>query len=103
MRLMNYIDENHKDIVYIMPELFIEIPFDVFRAFKRGGTVLYETEEEKTYKYKEEFEAVYNTPFLLQTSFAKELIRYISKHFYDPKIANPDMKEIYLTRLNILL
>ncbi len=32
-----------------------------------------------------------------------ELIKYISKHFYDPKIANPDMKEIYLTRLNILL
>lgn len=35
--------------------------------------------------------------------FAAELACFISKHFYDPKIANPDLKEQYLTRLNILL
>ena len=47
-----------------MPEIFAEIPFDVFRAFKRGGTVLYETEQEKTVTHKAEYEQVYNTPEL---------------------------------------
>lgn len=28
---------------------------------------------------------------------------FISKHFIDDRIANPDLKEIYLVRLNILL
>jgi hypothetical protein len=32
--------------MYIMPESFVEIPFEIFRAFKRGGNTLYETEIE---------------------------------------------------------
>jgi hypothetical protein len=47
MRLMNHVNEKHPEIVYIMPEHFVEIPFEIFRAFKRGGICLYETEYEK--------------------------------------------------------
>lgn len=46
MRLTNYIDEMHPDIVYILPEAFVMIPFEIFRAFKRANLSLYETEEE---------------------------------------------------------
>jgi len=35
--------------------------------------------------------------------FYSELVMFISKHFIDDRIANPDLKEIYLVRLNILL
>lgn len=35
--------------------------------------------------------------------FFKEIVTFISKHFIDDRIANPDLKEIYLVRLNILL
>ena len=43
-----------------MPENFIEIPFEVFRGFKRGGNPLYETDKEKNETFKEEYEAVYS-------------------------------------------
>ena len=46
IRLVNYVDENYNDVVHIMPESFIEIPFEIFRAFKRGNIPLYETESE---------------------------------------------------------
>jgi hypothetical protein len=100
--LINYIDESYPDIVYILPESFVEIPFEIFRAFKRGNVPLYETEIEQTETYPEEYNTVYQGD-LKSTSFSFELVRFISKHFYDTKIANPDLKEIYLTRLNILL
>jgi len=58
-RLINKIDESHPEIVYILPESFVEIPFEIFRAFKRGNVPLYETEEEKTKLYPEEYNAVY--------------------------------------------
>jgi len=35
--------------------------------------------------------------------FSNELANFISRHFFDPLIANPDLKETYLTRLNIML
>lgn len=35
--------------------------------------------------------------------FYNELVAVISRHFIDDRIANPDLKEIYLVRLNILL
>lgn len=43
-RLVNYVDETYPNIVYIMPECFVEIPFEIFRGFKRGGSTLYESE-----------------------------------------------------------
>ena len=38
-----------------------------------------------------------------QEIFYSELVTIISRHFIDDRIANPDLKEIYLVRLNILL
>jgi hypothetical protein len=35
--------------------------------------------------------------------FYQELVKFISRHFIDDRIANPDLKEIYLVRMNILL
>ncbi len=34
--LFNRIDSEHPDILYILPEAFVEIPFEVFRALKRS-------------------------------------------------------------------
>lgn len=45
LRVFNMIDNKHPDVIYILPEAFVEIPFDIFRAFKRGGIPLYETEQ----------------------------------------------------------
>ena len=46
MRLTNYIGQMHSEIMYILPEIFVEIPFEVFRAFKRANISLYEKLEE---------------------------------------------------------
>lgn len=35
--------------------------------------------------------------------FFSELVTFISRHFIDDRIANPDLKEIYLVRMNVLL
>jgi len=39
----------------------------------------------------------------LFNGISQELASFISRHFYDPLIANPELKEQYLTRLNIML
>jgi len=39
----------------------------------------------------------------LEDSFFNELVTFISRHFIDDRIANPDLKETYLVRLNVLL
>ena len=38
-----------------------------------------------------------------EETFFKELVTFISKHHIDDRIANPDLKEMYLVRLNVLL
>jgi hypothetical protein len=48
--LMNKIDTECPEVLYLLPENFVEIPFEVFRAFKRGQHALYETEEDKSLK-----------------------------------------------------
>jgi hypothetical protein len=42
--LFNRIDSEQPEILYILPEAFVEIPFEVFRALKRGDQPLYESE-----------------------------------------------------------
>ena len=39
----------------------------------------------------------------LYDTFYNELVCFISRHFLDDRIANPDLKETYLVRINILL
>lgn len=41
--LFNLIDSEQPDILYILPEAFVEIPFEIFRMLKRGDQPLYET------------------------------------------------------------
>lgn len=89
--------------MYILPEIFVQIPFEIFRTFKRAKISLYETPEEQKGMFRKEYEEIYFTEEIKNTSLSLELIKYISRHFYDSKIANPDMKEIYLTRLNVML
>jgi len=98
-RLINHIDEVQPEILYLLPESFLEIPFEFFRAAFRGGIPLYDSAEEQL-RLKDEYDEVYQNT---SSSFSKELIKFISKHFFDPKIANPDLKDIYLTRLNIIM
>jgi hypothetical protein len=50
--------------------------------------------------FRDEFLEIYKGK---ESTFTYELVKFITKHFYDPKIPNPDLKEIYLTRLNILM
>jgi hypothetical protein len=36
-------DEQYPDVIYILPENFVEIPFELFRASFRGSVPLYDT------------------------------------------------------------
>lgn len=44
-----------------------------------------------------------NRQRVMYDSFYSELVAFISRHFLDDRIANPDLKEMYLVRMNILL
>lgn len=98
-RVINYVDLKYPGLIYILPEDFMSIPFDIFRASKRGCIPLYEQESESL-KLKEEKERALGGFY---STLSEELVSLISRHFYDEKIVNPDLKETYLTRLNILL
>lgn len=67
---LNYLDSAYPDIIYILPEEFVQIPFDVFRASKRGNIPLYESEHDRTV-YKNEYELIYKNE---RTTFTQELI-----------------------------
>lgn len=99
--LLNHLDSKTSDLTYILPEICAQIPFEIFRAYKRGNVPLHETENDITFD-QQEYNEVYKGIFK-NTTLARELVKFISRHFYDAKIANPDSKEIYLTRLNMLL
>ena len=45
--ILNYVDDHYEGIIYVLPEIFAQIPFEIFRAYKRGNVPLYETEEEQ--------------------------------------------------------
>lgn len=45
IKTLNHIDLSYPDVIYILPENFVEIPFELFRASFRGGVPLYDTEE----------------------------------------------------------
>ena len=80
MRMVNKAREKNPWLVYYMPTLYVEIAFDVFFALKRSGLVR-EIEKELD-------------------ELAAQLIAFISRHFNDPMIAHPDLKEQNMRRLN---
>jgi hypothetical protein len=45
--------ENHGTLFYFAPDMFFELSFEVFRAFKRSSAPLYDTIKE-IYDHKEE-------------------------------------------------
>ena len=75
-----HIDHYHGDLLNIMPESFVMIPFEIFKAFKRASITLYETQEEKN-EYRDEYEEIYFNEEMRKTGFAKELMKYIVRHF----------------------
>ena len=98
-RVINHVDSELPEALYLLPEAFLEIPFEFYRAAFRGGFPLFDAEEERS-RFKEEYEAVRTGT---ESGFSKELIKFTTRHFFDPKIANPDLKDVYLTRLNIIM
>jgi hypothetical protein len=43
------------------------------------------------------------TGCLKNTTYKRELCRFIAKNFFNPRIANPDLKELMIIRLNMML
>ena len=84
-----------EDLVIMLPELLVRIPFDIFRIYLRAKVDLFENSKEKLAKL--------YWGCLKQTTFKQELSKFISKNFYNPRIANPDLKELMIIRLNMML
>ena len=40
LRLINHVDDIMPDLVYILPDNFISIPFEAFRVFKRESSLI---------------------------------------------------------------
>ena len=53
--ILNQIDAKYPDTIYILPESFVEIPFEIFRVLKRSHFPLYEIEEERKGPYLDEY------------------------------------------------
>ena len=119
LQLVNYIDQAFPDLVYMLPDHVIQIPFEVLRMVKRESELIVPSGMPISSNISRS-----DLPSGLQSSlisedesgirqiqkekqqdrvFYSELVMFISKHFIDDRIANPDLKEIYLVRLNILL
>lgn len=98
MTVINNLDSklDEKDFVYAIPVLFTDIPFELFRAYMRALP---------SYK---EYETEIVTPFtragvIASTSLQQSLGAFVARHFFDEKIANPDLKETMIIRLNMFL
>ena len=100
MRVINRIDQEAPELLYLLPESIVEIPFEIFRGYKRSNTPTYESEEGRKAYGTQECSRVLAQD---KTSLTYELVKFVSRHFIDSKIPNPDLKEVYLTRLNFLL
>lgn len=87
---------------YMLPESIVEMPFEVHRLFRRGNFSLYETQSDRD-KYPDDCKLIFGESGEVHSTLTSELIAFISRHFIDAKIPNPDLKEMYLTRLNFLM
>jgi len=47
VRIINKIDEEAPELLYLLPEAIVEIPFEIFRGYRRSQTPMYESEEGK--------------------------------------------------------
>ena len=81
--------------MYTIPTLYIDIPYETFRAFMRAR-------QNQNFESATDANRIY-IGCLQGTSFQKSLGRFTARHFFDSKIANPDLKEIMIIRLNMFL
>lgn len=79
----------------MLPELIARIPFEIFRVFLRAKVDLHENQKEK-------LSQLYQG-CLRNTSYKQELCKFIAKNFSNPLIANPELKELMIIRLNMML
>jgi len=119
LQLVNYIDQAFPDLVYMLPDHVIQIPFEVLRMVKRESELIVPSgmpicsnvsrndlpSGVQSSLISEDESGIRQIQKEKQQDrvFYSELVMFISKHFIDDRIANPDLKEIYLVRLNILL
>ena len=124
LKLVNYVDSVLPDLVYLLPDHVIQIPFEVLRMIKRESelvspegmqlcavnTGVYARNTNQIGKLIAELQNSHDVPAKLggkkremYDNFYSELVTFISRHFLDDRIANPDLKETYLVRMNILL
>lgn len=82
-------------LVIMLPELLPKIPFEIFRIFLRARVDLQEDQKDK-------LSQLYQG-CLSQSTFKSELCKFIAKNFFNAKIANPDLKELMIIRLNMML
>lgn len=82
-------------LVIMLPELLPRIPFEIFRIYLRAKVDLHENSKEKL--------AQLYWGCLKNTTFKQELCKFIAKNFFNPLIANPDLKELMIIRLNMML
>lgn len=129
LQLVNYIDQAFPDLVYMLPDQLISIPFEVLRMIKReselispDGMPINAVHQTNSSRHISQInvnqmaqsiaQATGSEQFItrlnarqreMYDTFYKELVTFISRHFLDDRIANPDLKEMYLVRMNILL
>ena len=97
MSVVNHLDDgDESDFIYAMPVLFVDIPFELFRAFMRALTGNQEFDQEINSQ-------ATKVGFLAQTSYQQSLGKFVSRHFFDEKITHPDLKEMMIIRLNMFL
>jgi len=128
LQLVNYIDEAVPDLVYMLPDHVIQIPFEVLRMIKRESEIASPegmplSAVSTSTQDSGQISAHYSAPESLLAglldsapssrlvgkrrelfdTFYRELVTFISRHFLDDRIANPDLQQTYLVRMNILL
>ena len=137
LQLVNHIDSECPDLIYILPDYLISIPFELLRMLKRESQLIVPSGmpictaptgpganarlslAAANAQALEQLGLINegpdgmggNLPHLkalnggsqVEQTFYHEIVKFISRHFMDDRIANPDLKEHYLVRLNTLL
>lgn len=130
LQLVNHIDNTIPDLIYILPDYLVAIPFEILRMLKRESCLIVSSgmtlctvpagpfAESRANIARANQDALESYKALLneemrhinanarrdtENRFYIEMVAFIAKHFIDDRIANPDLKEHYLIRVNTLL
>ena len=87
---------DEQDFVYAVPVLFVDIPFELFRAYMRTMPDVAEIIQVVN-------SSEIRVGCIANTTLQKSLATFVAKHFFDEKIANPDLKEMMIIRMNMFL